>query len=494
MNRYLSIFLLGILLGPALLLANNLRISNLHLIDPQHIGLLVSWENSWRLAQAPANHDAVWIFVKYRMANGQWNHVELSGLNASHVAAPPLEVKVVSDEKGVFVRRAMNGSGTLPPTLVKLGLRDPLPLGFVDLVIYGIEMVYVPEGGFFLGDSSSFHHFRKAEGGGPYWVGSENAIPVAALSVGEEASIFGQISVSYPKGYGACYVMKYELSQEQYRDFLNALSYDQQQARTTASPDAQVGTLALSASQSFSNRNGLVIATSGIAPNTPAVYACEAKVDGNLDQGEDGQNRACNFLNWQDVLAYLDWAGLRPMTEMEFEKVCRGPLAAIPGEFAWGTPHIIDANSILMDGTEEERVSETATATAGLGSHGYAGPAGPLRTGFGGTDSSDRLQIGGSYYGVLEMSGNLWELCVNVDSLGLLFDGQHGDGELNQAGDANVPNWPLGLGAIHRGGAWFSGIIAPFRDLAISDRFYHDLPPALRRNTSGGRGVRSVEW
>jgi formylglycine-generating enzyme required for sulfatase activity len=42
-----------------------------------------------------------------------------------------------------------------------------------------------------------------------------------------------------------------------------------------------------------------------------------------------------NILSWFDVAAYLDWAALRPMTELEFEKVCRGPENRIAGEYAW---------------------------------------------------------------------------------------------------------------------------------------------------------------
>lgn len=446
------------------------------------------------MEQAPANHDAVWLFVKYKMANGEWQHLKVSSIHQAHFATSPLEVKAVSDEMGVFVRRALIGQGDIPPSLLELELSTVLPIGFADLTIYGIEMVYVPEGGFFLGDSSSFHHFREAISGSPYWIESEQSIADGALSVGDEASIAGAIPATYPKGYGACYTMKYELSQAQYRDFLNSLTFAQQEARTSHSPTSGIGLAALAQSINFSNRNGLVISQSGQATSLPAQYACEGNVDGLFDHADDGQTRACNFLAWKDVLAYLDWAGLRPMTELEFEKSCRGPVAWLAGEYAWGTDLIIDANTILADGTETETVAEQASAQAGLGSHGYAGPAGPLRNGFGGTDSSNRLQIGGSYFGILELSGNLWELCVTVDSLGLLFDGQHGDGTLSPDGQADVPNWPLEDGAIHRGGAWFSGIITPFRDLAVSDRFYYDLHPSLRRNTTGGRGVRSVDF
>ena len=73
----------------------------------------------------------------------------------------------------------------------------------------------------------------------------------------------------------------------------------------------------------FENRNGIVIETSSIAPDEPAVFACNASADKVFNDPTDGQDRACNFLNWNDLAAYLQWAALRPMTELEFEKICR---------------------------------------------------------------------------------------------------------------------------------------------------------------------------
>lgn len=244
------------------------------------------------------------------------------------------------------------------------------------------------------------------------------------------------------------------------------------------------------------NRNGIVIGTPGSATlDQPAIYNCDAVADNVFGQSDDGQNRACNFLSWADLGAYLDWAGLRPITEMEFEKVCRGPEQAKALEFAWGTDASTDANTLHSDGTAQEGVTDAIVLGAGLASHGYAGPQGPLRAGFGGSDTSNRLSIGAAYYGALEMSGNLWEIMVTVDTIGLQFTGNHGNGELDANGNADVQHWPLtnGAGAGHRGGGWNSGIIPGFRDLATSDRFYAGLPPSTRRNSTGGRGGRSGE-
>ena len=39
-------------------------------------------------------------------------------------------------------------------------------------------------------------------------------------------------------------------------------------------------------------------------------------------------------------VAFADWAGLRSMTELEYEKACRGPLEPVAGEYAFGTNEI----------------------------------------------------------------------------------------------------------------------------------------------------------
>ena len=41
-------------------------------------------------------------------------------------------------------------------------------------------------------------------------------------------------------------------------------------------------------------------------------------------------------MNWQDLTSYLDWSGLRPMTEFEYEKACRGTLNPVAYEYPWG--------------------------------------------------------------------------------------------------------------------------------------------------------------
>jgi len=131
---------------------------------------------------------------------------------------------------------------------------------------------------------------------------------------------------------------------------------------------------------------------------------------------------------------------------------------------------------------------------SGLASHGYTGPKGPLRTGFGANQNSNRLEAGASYWGIMEMSGNLWEQCVSTSEEGSKFEGNHGDGEI-QIGMSNVSSWPgKGAGSGFRGGGWNSGIsLNDFRDLATSDRYFAFFRNQGARETSGGRGVRKMD-
>ncbi len=478
--------------------ANNVQVSQVSVTGSRQIKFTISWENSWKsdAAEAPNNHDAVWIFVKFREtnSNGSWKHLTISNNANEHFTSQNLSVETTADEKGIFLKRANYGKGNIENEEVTLSWGNYLPKGNYDFKVFAIEMVWVNEGAFYLGDAASQSRFRRGDSDRPFHITSNQEIPVGKDSfmlndTGKFAPAL-DIPANYPKGYNGFYCMKYEISQQQYTDFLNCLNYSQQQKRTATSPAGIKGSPAMNSF--LANRNGIIISEPGEAPSRPAVYACNSKNDNIFDAKDDGQNRACNFLHWADLAAYLDWSALRPLTEFEFEKICRGPIVPVKQEYAWGTDKVIDANTLQNDGAENEGVTEKGNATTGLASHGYNGPQGALRPGFAAAGATGRVEAGAAYFGAMEMSGNLWEMCVTVNEKGLQFDGKLGNGELEETGDADVQNWPhpSGDGAGFRGGGWNSGILPEFRDLAISDRFYAGQKPDTRRGTSGGRGGR----
>jgi hypothetical protein len=101
----------------------------------------------------------------------------------------------------------------------------------------------------------------------------------------------GEIPASFPNGFAAFYCMPDVLSQGQYTAFLNTLTDAQAKARYHA------------------DGHGPEIKRSG----TPSNYTYTASAP-----EEHGV-----WLSWADGAAYAAWAGLRPMTELEYEKVSR---------------------------------------------------------------------------------------------------------------------------------------------------------------------------
>src|SRR6185503_3579646 len=132
---------------------------------------------------------------------------------------------------------------------------------------------------------------------------------------------------------------------------------------------------------------------------------------------------------------------LRPMSELEFEKAARGPALPNAGEFVWGTTEIVATGAISGAVESGEEAVATAEANANFdgtvisGGDSANGPEygqGPLRNGIFATADSTRKSAGASYYGVMELSGNLREGIVTIgNATGRSFQGSHGDGVLS---------------------------------------------------------------
>ena len=115
------------------------------------------------------------------------------------------------------------------------------------------------------------------------------------------------------------------------------------------------------------------------------------------------------------------------------------------------------------------------------------------------TASSTRAVAGASYYGVMELSGNLWERPVTVgNATGRAFDGANGDGALATNGNANgtsLQYWPGysageitgATGSGFRGGAWYGDATLA----RVSDRNLADNATTNRFVDVGARCART---
>lgn len=522
MKNFFYIFLLAVLMiSTNISVANNITVSNVSLTGQNtgsHYSLVqfdLSWENSWNDGKSvPFNWDAAWVFVKYRVAGGVWQHAWLNDIgHSTATGSGRIDIGLLTPETafddttnpglGAFIFNWQTHTGTTSTfTGVQLqwnyGANGVADNAVVDIQVFAIEMVYVTQGPFALGSggSEASHFYKYPTKATTYSVSTEAAITVSATAdnlyydpntyAGDQT---GPIPLEFPKGYNAFYCMKYEISQQGYVDFLNTLTYTQQDTRTySGTPASAAGWGAFANSA----RNGIDIQIPGVNPGTPAVYACNLDADTNYGESVDGQWIACNLLTWPDLAAYLDWSGLRPMTELEYEKACRGTLAPVANEYAWGTTGIASsAYTLSYNGATDEVIATNYSNTVGnaLYNSTYSSINGALRVGIFATDSSNRVTAGATYYGIMEMSGNLWDFSVSVgDTTGRSYTGANGNGFLDAAGDANVTYWPGtdGVGAGTRGGSapQFSA------QLTVSNR---ELSLGIgngRSSYTGGRGVR----
>ena len=493
--------------------ANNLSITNVGLgsRDPGTKSLVikfdVSWNNSWH---NKINHDAVWLTVRLNntqdtIINKKVCQITASGLNPAGSAVGTdnnLEVYIPSDKRGAFLRRSSNGNVANIATQGAQVTIDYNSCGFsdkdqVNVSVFGLEMVLIPQGSFYAGDynTSTASLNQGSADSNPWPIISENAIPVSNPAsggyryvsnnnAGESATGASfNIPVGFPKGYAAFYVMKYEITEGQWVEFVNSLGSAASRAHRDVTDNNHKN------SDSVVDRSTISCSGSPLTCSTlrPA--------------------RAASFLTWADLSAFLAWDAMRPMTELVFEKAARGPGLSIKGEFAWGTTDIIAASSISgsEDGTE---TIIDPNANANYNSTTFSGgdaSQGPLRVGIFPSGSTNRITSGASYYGVMDLSGNLKERTVTIgNSSGLVFDGQHGNGTLATLsgfeGNANVANWPgLDAAAGHgvtgtngsgfRGGSWSDSSSL----LSVSDRTEAALTSTSATSSFGGRGARTYD-
>jgi formylglycine-generating enzyme required for sulfatase activity len=437
---------------------------------------------------------------------------------------------------GVFLRRSVLGEGNinvrgvvLPWTFTRQGFTAD-----DDLVVkvFAIEMVYVPTGNFYLGagqgstaaNNPGAFSANSTNIGYPYQVTSAGPI-IAANAAGSLWALAniaaGTIPNTFPNGYNSFYIMKYELTQGAYADFLNSITEAQANGNINNGPIANMveysgamyphGNATIKNTGNIYNRRNAVVLKikfpnpvfgvdgdqNGIADVNGAATASSPTQPATI-QNNDGQNVALIYARYSFLCSYADWAGLRPMTELEYEKACRGSQDAKADEFAWGASSISErpmtrnaitnnwariaynvspgynANSpdvtFLSIGLANERTDKNTynhaislhTALTQLSDNGaWWGAAGannchtvnstrtwksrkqylvePVRVGMLADGGTNRQSAGATYWGVMNMSDNAREPVINAGSAaGRVFLEMHGDGQLQPNGMSNV--------------------------------------------------------
>lgn len=448
--------------------ATNLKISNIEFqlsedttVTPR-VKMNIEWETAWNNEK---NRDAVWIFVKFNQKSGWYRHakIEQTGHRVIH---NPMNIKAqfetAENQAGVFIALDQKHRGKINWTIeILLDRKSIEKVNFWEsqIQVYGIEMVYIPEGSFTLGDpgeeAMTYNVFYKSKGegkrGGLYEINSEKGV----IEIGPDANQLyyqvnnpeyqgdqkGTVPADFPKGYSAFYCMKYELTQGQYADFLNSISDGQTHHRAN-----------FNGRDYYKNRGSIYF------DRQKEIYLAESP------------NRPCNYITWDDAMAFADWAGIRPMTELEYTKAARGPEQPITKQYPWGT----NSKTQLQRGIslEDELVMFNGMNESEL------------------TDEN-RAVFGASYFWVMDLAGSLWEKVVTIgNEKGRAFVGNHGDGRINSLGFANEEGWPKGFdegGYGYRGGGYY-----------YHGRNYHGFNPhspiGWRRFGAWSGGNRSIAY
>lgn len=465
------------------ILGNGLEVTNVRVVNRDTVANTIyiladiSWQNSWRLdsTTAPGNYDAAWVFVKVRTTDTSSHHLILA--EGSITTPDGADIEIAPDGTGFFIFHSSLHQGpanfsnlTIQWNYGLLGIPDTAE---IVVKVFAIEMVYIPEAAFIAGtaagglEQTPFIPTTINTGLStlvPDGTDGIDGTPTGGHPQGQIPPDFN----NFPNGYNATYCMKYELTQDQYAAFLNDL------------PPTQ-------ATKNFQPLETL----------TKLPYRYNIYIDSITNTFVSGNPfLPINVLGYTDGAAYADWSGLRLMTELEFEKICRGPESSIPGTYPWGdTTCTTVTYSLLNAGTENELM---ATMDYMNGSAYYLATngsiEGPVRSGIFAATSiiPTRKATGATYYGVMDMGGNVLERTVVMFlPEGRAYKGTHGDGYLSAAGLHTNLDWPSALGypfgISGRGGKWNTEAAK----MLISDRSLVLNALNSRYHNAGFRFVRT---
>ena len=436
---------------PLFTMANNIRvILNSYNPTTKQLKISLAWDNSWHDGSGQFR-DAAWLFVKYKdITNSEWQHAIIanptsanniltdtlsgSGVKFDVIGKNPSVAPGPTGSRGYIIRRQKGATAALQnnpeyagvynvglPLTITLALPSGVTLANPEFRVYALEMVDIPTGSFYAGDGSANSIVKNsATNNGPFLLTSETAA-ISPNILGNTLTLPAVTSTapSFPRGVNEFFQMKYELSSEGFVEFLNTLNRTQQNFFGNNSVNPLVA--ASSGSFTMDFYRGFEISANVTSTFDPVTFISSKPF------------KAMRTYLQSYTLAYLDWAALRPMSALEYEKACRGPLQPVINEFAWGTSNsteIYTNPDIDLNGINE---SYSVNVNGP-----FALTTDPVRCGaFAKASGSNRLNSGGTYYGAMEMSGNANEF-VLVDQT---FLGQNGDGKISITGEHNTNGW-----------------------------------------------------
>ena len=453
--------------------ANNLQVGNVRLANhdafakTMDVVFNLQWDNSWRgTYDTVESWDAAWVFVKFKAPGAtDWTHAWLSTSPNVHTAPDGVvdvgttPVSGTDRGMGAFVYSSAPRAGGVIYSSTRLKW-DYGAQGYnfgsggdIQVSVLAIEMAHVAEGAFWAGNTNAviFNSFRdEANAASPARIASEDAQSVFYGTNTPPASY--ALPAAFPKGHKGFYCMKYMVTQGQYSEFLNMQTRARQAQLCSAVTQGR-----------YMNDDD----TSTAAQNWNTVYVADATADPLPRVYAAAEPELlCNWIGWDDGIRYAAWAGLRPMTELEFEKAARGPLDPVEHECVWGdtmlavmyrsSPDVSNGREIAVgSGRSSAGWSPDNSANAAIRLPAAVTSQMP-RAGIFATATSSRRQSGASYWGIMELGSGLIEAAVSPrDATGLAFTGAHGDGTL-----AVPAGWPpVGYGSTagiaRRGSGWY---------------------------------------
>ncbi len=389
--------------------ANNMLVQNVTTLGNDAVNKTIqvqfdiSWDNSWR---DEINYDAAWIFMKFKNASGVWQHVQLNQTGFMAGTGTANTVQVTNDKVGSWLYRSGLGSGTFTSTSMQLqwnyGLSGLTSVIGLEVRVFAVEMVYVPEGEFNCAKNYTPYigNYTCYAPAGNVVVINNRLSPTISLfdgtsfdmrikgGVGTDYNNDGIIeNTSYPTGYSAFYCLKYQLSEQQYTDFLNTLT------------QTQVANVGIAGISIFSN-------------------------DGQYFSSNP--NLGCKNGNSLRLFSFGDWSGLRPMSFWEYNKAMYGPIQPVLGTSNIGSFEIFTAGGQYFGFSSVPEWGGSGNSTRGTSDATFYGIM--QMTAAAKEDDDDNV----NFYNTMEPA---------IKPSGFNFSGLNGDGVISSTGESDVLGW-----------------------------------------------------